>query len=93
MIDNSVIKAYNRIDSFTKGIDKISKEGLPKELKKRKSFKSTVLHSLLTMLLMELLEIPLGIGNFFQLEKMPRMTGDVCLFGVSRLSLALYSMG
>tara|TARA_R110002074_G_scaffold211229_1_gene380573 strand:- start:658 stop:948 length:291 start_codon:yes stop_codon:yes gene_type:complete len=37
MIDNSVIKAYNRIDSFTKGIDKISKEGLPKELKKRKS--------------------------------------------------------
>jgi len=37
MIDNSVIKAYNRIDSFTKSIDKISKEGLPKELKKRKS--------------------------------------------------------
>ena len=40
MINNSVIKAYNRIDSFTKNIDKISKEGLPKEMKKKKRMDS-----------------------------------------------------
>lgn len=37
MINDSVVQAYNRIDSFTKKIDKISKEGIPKEQKKVKS--------------------------------------------------------
>lgn len=36
MINDSVVQAYNRIDSFTKKIDKISKEGIPKEQKKVK---------------------------------------------------------
>jgi hypothetical protein len=36
MINNSVIRAYNQIEGLTKSIDKISKEGLPKDMQKSK---------------------------------------------------------
>ena len=36
MINNSVVKAYNQIDSLTKSIDKIAKEGFPKGIKQQK---------------------------------------------------------
>jgi hypothetical protein len=36
MINNSVVQAYNQIDSLTKSIDKIAKEGFPKAIKQQK---------------------------------------------------------